>query len=179
MKKQILSKLLSFSLACLMLLSVCNLPLAVSANNDPSGFDDFEGCGIHLYNQTVVDSAYLATVATCTLPATYYYTCECGKIGTETFTYGATVPHTYSCSVLRDEYRVENPTDGIEFYYSCVCGAKGSQTFSVKSEDVIYTNSFDKYQGLDADTLTVMKGLDFSTCPSTATPVEQNGDVSM
>ena len=50
----------------------------------------------HEYNQRVVDAKYLKSAATCTTPATYYYSCVCGAAGTETFTDGEAKGHTFS-----------------------------------------------------------------------------------
>ena len=50
----------------------------------------------HDYNQRVVDAKYLKSAATCTTPATYYYSCVCGAAGTETFTDGEAKGHTFS-----------------------------------------------------------------------------------
>ena len=50
----------------------------------------------HEYNQKVVDNKYLKSPATCTTPATYYYSCVCGAVGTETFTDGEAKGHTFS-----------------------------------------------------------------------------------
>ena len=50
----------------------------------------------HEYNQRVVDAKYLKSAATCTTPATYYYSCVCGAVGTETFTDGEAKGHTFS-----------------------------------------------------------------------------------
>ena len=45
--------------------------------------------------ETPID-AYLATEATCTEQATYYYNCvHCGQAGSETFAYGEILPHVY------------------------------------------------------------------------------------
>lgn len=180
MKKRYLTSLLSFTLAFLTLIFACNLPVVASMITDPPGFDDFEGCGIHSYDQAVVASKYLASVVTCSKKATYYYSCYCGAKGTETFEHGGTLPHTYACTVMADEYRVPNPSgDDIEFYYSCYCGAKGTKIFSVKSEDIIYTNPFQEYEGADGDALGTMLGEDFSSYPSSIRPVEKDGDISM
>lgn len=48
---------------------------------------------VHVFDQEVVEHEYLACEATCLLPATYYYSCECGEKGTETFTYGVPTEH--------------------------------------------------------------------------------------
>lgn len=48
----------------------------------------------HVYSQTNTDPVYLHTDATCTSPALYYYSCQCGEKGTATFLGGETAPHT-------------------------------------------------------------------------------------
>jgi len=50
----------------------------------------------HDYTQEVVKQEYLASEATCTEKATYYYSCSCGEKGTETFTYGEVNPHNHA-----------------------------------------------------------------------------------
>ena len=47
-----------------------------------------------VFNKEVANENYLATEATCTEAATYYYSCECGEKGTETFAYGDALGHT-------------------------------------------------------------------------------------
>ena len=47
------------------------------------------------FNKQVIDDKYLARKATCTTKATYYYSCECGKVGTETFEAGELASHSY------------------------------------------------------------------------------------
>jgi len=42
----------------------------------------------HGYTEKVTSQTYLASEATCTAKATYYYSCTCGEKGTETFEYG-------------------------------------------------------------------------------------------
>lgn len=42
----------------------------------------------HVFDQQVIDNKFLCTNATYTSPAKYYYSCECGTKGTETFEYG-------------------------------------------------------------------------------------------
>ncbi len=50
----------------------------------------------HNYNKKDTGADYLASAATCTAPATYYYSCECGAVGTETFEDGVTNPDMHS-----------------------------------------------------------------------------------
>lgn len=40
----------------------------------------------HVFDQKNTDAKYLASAASCTAKATYYYSCTCGEKGTETFT---------------------------------------------------------------------------------------------
>lgn len=49
----------------------------------------------HAFTQQVATDAYKAADATCTEAAKYYYSCECGKAGTETFSAGQPKGHQY------------------------------------------------------------------------------------
>ena len=44
----------------------------------------------HKFTAEIAAEKYLATAATCTEKAKYYYSCSCGEKGTQTFTYGFT-----------------------------------------------------------------------------------------
>ncbi len=48
----------------------------------------------HTFDKQVANEKYLASAATCTESAKYYYSCSCGEKGTETFTYGVAKGHT-------------------------------------------------------------------------------------
>ena len=61
-----------------------------------SYFDNYVDTISHVFDKEVVCVECLKQNATCTQPAQYYKTCECGKIGTESFDYGDTIAHTYS-----------------------------------------------------------------------------------
>ena len=50
----------------------------------------------HVFDQKVTTEKYLASAASCTAKATYYYSCTCGEKGTATFESGETLPHTPS-----------------------------------------------------------------------------------
>ena len=54
-----------------------------------------DGYAVHSYNQQVVSDTYLASAATCTAPAKYYYSCVCGAKGTETFENGDALGHSW------------------------------------------------------------------------------------
>ena len=51
---------------------------------------------IHTFDKQVITDEYKATDATCTQKATYYYSCECGEKGTETFTSGNALGHSFT-----------------------------------------------------------------------------------
>lgn len=48
------------------------------------------------YNQQVISDVYKASDASCTAPAAYYYSCLCGEKGTETFTVGTALGHSWN-----------------------------------------------------------------------------------
>ena len=50
----------------------------------------------HSFTQKNTNSEYLASSATCTQAATYYKSCSCGAKGTDTFTSGEALGHTWS-----------------------------------------------------------------------------------
>ena len=85
----------------------------------------------HVFDQKVATAEYLASEATCTQKATYYYSCECGAKGTETFEYGELAPHVFDQKVATAEYLASEATctQKATYYYSCVCGEKGTETF--------------------------------------------------
>ena len=51
---------------------------------------------IHAFDKQVITDEYKATDATCTEAATYYYSCSCGEKGTETFTSGNALGHSFT-----------------------------------------------------------------------------------
>ncbi|HIT78398.1 MAG TPA: starch-binding protein [Candidatus Limihabitans stercoravium] len=57
----------------------------------------------HVFDQKIETEDYLATAATCTNAATYYYSCECGAVGLETFEIGDALGHLAGEKWLADE----------------------------------------------------------------------------
>lgn len=51
---------------------------------------------IHVFNIKNIDSKYIKSEATCTERASYYYSCECGEKGEETFAYGSPLGHEFT-----------------------------------------------------------------------------------
>lgn len=84
----------------------------------------------HIYEEEVVSDAYKAADATCDTAAAYYYSCTCGKAGTETFYDGEPLGHdwgepnwqwtndgtaaavTFTCQ--RDNTHTQSPSVNIE-----------------------------------------------------------------
>lgn len=85
----------------------------------------------HTFDKMVTTDDYKATDATCTAKATYYYSCECGLKGTETFESGELLEHIYDQKVADEKYFANNATCSTPatYYMSCVCGEKGTDTF--------------------------------------------------
>ena len=82
------------------------------------------------FDKMVVSDNHKATDATCTKKATYYYSCECGKNGTNTFEAGELGSHSMNKIVL-DKYKATDATctKKATYYYSCECGKVFSETF--------------------------------------------------
>ncbi|MBR2956395.1 MAG: hypothetical protein IKC54_04310, partial [Clostridia bacterium] len=78
----------------------------------------------HVFDKQAVDEKYLASPATCTSKATYYFSCKCGTKGTETFESGDILPHVYDQKNTDAKYlkHAANCISGAEYYLSCACG---------------------------------------------------------
>lgn len=97
----------------------------------------------HVFNKQVVNATYLASAATCTELATYYYSCVCGAKGNQTFTSGSLAEHNYEfkaesskhfeeckvCGDKRNETNTHTYTEVVteeggvqKISYSCACG---------------------------------------------------------
>ncbi len=56
----------------------------------------------HSFTEKIVDDDYLLSAASCTKPARYYYSCDCGACGTETFEDGE-ILHSFGTALVYDE----------------------------------------------------------------------------
>lgn len=73
----------------------------------------------HTYDQKVTLSQYIAAEATCEEKALYYYSCECGEAGTETFEAGNLANHTM---IRHDAKDATCTAEGNKLYFECdVC----------------------------------------------------------
>ena len=76
--------------------------------------------GTHIYDRDCSDDAYLVSPATCTSPAKYYKSCECGEKGVETFYYGDALGHDLK---MVPAVKATEESDGNIKYYRCSrCG---------------------------------------------------------
>ena len=88
------------------------------------------------YDQKVISADTLASAATCTSPSKYYYSCECGVLGEETFTSGDALVHTFTEETVKDEALAAAATcqNADTYFKSCsACGAVST------SEDDMFT----------------------------------------
>ena len=116
----------------------------------------------HVFDKQVTTDAYKATDATCEAKATYYYSCQCGEKGTETFEYGDYADHVFDREVADAEYLVSVATCTSPAIYnkSCACGLEGTETFEFGDA---LPHTFDKQVATDA-----YKATD-ATCTAKAT----------
>ena len=114
----------------------------------------------HKFDRTLIDQKFLASPATCTTKALYYYSCKCGQMGTEVFEDGRSNGHKGVATCTQDAvctecgatftnalghsyvFKVDNQyalsgatcTSNGEYYESCNrCGEAGANTFFVPS----------------------------------------------
>ena len=100
------------------------------------------GCHKHDFVNKVQEEKYLKGEATCVAPLQYYYSCECGEAGTESFSVGKKLLHDYSAQVIAEEY-VKTPAtclSGGVYFKSCVyCGKASYGTFQ---DDALGAHSY-------------------------------------
>lgn len=115
----------------------CDTTIASSPAPHTSGSSDVcTECGgdVHLHRYVVqaIQDEYLATAATCTTSAQYYYSCSCGARGKELFEHGDRLAHLYTQTVTTEGYLHSSATctAAAMYYYSCLCGAPGTETFA-------------------------------------------------
>lgn len=127
---------------------------------------------VHQFTQEILSDLYLASEATCTKAAEYYYSCTCGKAGTETFSYGDPLPHDFSTTWSADE---------TGHWYECrLCGARNNEGEhsggeATCSEQAVCSICGTPYGALDQDnhTHTVLE----NQCNATADHPGYTGDL--
>ena len=101
------------------------------------------GCGKHqhTFNKKVTEEEYLKSEATCTETAVYYYSCSCGKKGTETFTYGEATGHHYvgkQCDNCGDLL----PTEGLKYWLSSEGTAYAVSIGTATDTDIVIPRTY-------------------------------------
>ena len=94
--------------------------------------EDFDLNHTHKFDQKNTNEKYLKNSATCTEVAVYYYSCECGEKGAETFTIGDAIGHQFDQNIAEKYLKsVATCTEPAVYYLSCSkCGEKDfNQTF--------------------------------------------------
>lgn len=80
----------------------------------------------HVFDQAVATDAYLASKATCTEAAQYYYSCTCGAVGTETFLSGDPLGHSWTATETIQPTATEQ---GYTLYTCERCGVTEQRDF--------------------------------------------------
>ena len=108
--KNILSKVLAFALSLSCVFSVA--------------CDGGEPEHVHVFDKTVVTEEFLKSAGNCQTQAEYYYSCECGEVGSKTFLHDKT-GHDFSAERHEEKYMKFPATcqSGAVYYKSCqTCG---------------------------------------------------------
>ncbi len=158
----------------------------LNSNCDITANTEKDGYAVHNYNQEIAAAAYLKTPATCTSPAVYYKSCQCGesslgKTGETTFTNGTVIDHDFT--VLEK--------DETNHWYKCSgCDATDTKTahsFTVLQHDADY--HWYKCSGCEATTEKTVHtpnaddgncttAITCSACPEITTPAKTSHDFS-
>ena len=106
----------------------------------------------HIFNQKNTDEKYFKSAATCIKGAEYYYSCECGEIGSETFTYGDPDPDAHSYDSMANFRHFATATEDGYAMYGCLNGCGNVKTeeeycglSKAKVGDTIYYGWYDSY----------------------------------
>ncbi len=125
--------------------------------------DNYVNALEHNYIQKNTNERYLASLADCSNTAKYYYSCSCGKKGTETFdTYDYNYnEHSFTIKDTSEKYLKSLATiySPAIYYYSCKCGATSTDTFT--HGDSIYSHGL-SYRLSDDRTYYILAGI--GTC---------------
>lgn len=123
------------SLVFITLVAALALSLLSCGNNAGNGSADptppQEDEHTHAFDKMRVDDSYLKSVADCSKPAAYFYSCACGEAGTKAFLNGSALGHIFDeknidVKYLKSAASCQHPA---VYYYSCKCGAVGENSF--------------------------------------------------
>lgn len=102
-----MKKVLIICISCLVVV-VTSLTLffIISIDNDDGHKHE------HLFVEKIISDEYLLKNATCLERASFYYSCKCGKKGSDIFYYGETIEHNY-VDGLCTYCKKKKPSDGL------------------------------------------------------------------
>lgn len=86
----------------------------------------------HVFDKEIRSGEYLKEAATCLNPNVYYYACECGEHGEETYSWGGTLSHSYQEKTVKAEALKAAATcsSAAKYLHSCsMCGKVGGSIF--------------------------------------------------
>lgn len=129
MKRSLVLLIIALSLVLILLFLGSMLMLA---NYEPHPANNETTPHTHSFSVKNTSSVYLKTTATCTKPCTYYYSCDCGEKGTDTFIDGDTKPHYFTKEIISDKYLCSEATkkEPAKYYYACwACNKCGMDIF--------------------------------------------------
>ncbi len=75
---------------------------------------------IHNFENKIISDKYFASAPTCTSKARYYYSCECGEKGTETFEDESTKKTAHICGLMVHEVSATCLKEGTIDHYQCL-----------------------------------------------------------
>ena len=168
-----MSKLVYLILITMVLLTLSSCKETPS---DEGGADEPHVCE---FNVKSPKSKYIKYRSTCTQLAEFYYSCSCGEMGTETFSYGDYAGHDYK-KVVDEKYLLVEATVKTSAIYnkSCSkCGFVGEETF-IHGSAIALTEEEKGYVPTSVtvtlyDTLESVYGFTYNTYKSPVDPVIQ------
>lgn len=171
MGKKFLTRLLAVCmiLPCLFAFNACGDDKDNENKNTNSGNN--EQTHVCSYDRQKAESKYLKTEATCTTQAIYYYSCTCGKAGTETFISGRLKDCDFTKEVADEKYLKEpaNCNSPAVYYKSCtVCGKRGYyfQTFTYgECGDCTFSEEVADYKYLCTEATKTEAETYYKSCP--------------
>ncbi len=123
----------------------------------------------HTFDKQIAESKYLVNGATYTSAATYYYSCECGEHGTETFTVGEPLAAPYLGKTYTGDVVYYSGAQGKKFTFTVGNDGTAEDTFKKPNGT---TTQEDWYSGTETTTT-------ISNSTITLTILDDNGKVKV